>query len=76
MNKKTIAKKMEVSAMGTSYEKGYWTLIVGLVFAALCVVQIETSRAKSRDFTDLSKITVERLPASEARTLGVDIRNH
>ena len=62
--------------MRASYGKGYWTLIVGLIFATLCLIHIETSRAKATDFTDHSRVTVERMPSSEAREMGVVPRNH
>ena len=75
MVRPTIQKIEQVRTVG-GYNKGFWTLVLTLVFATVCLIHIETSRGKPLTETEIPKITVERLPSSEARRLGVDPRNN
>jgi hypothetical protein len=55
----------------------FWTFVIAAVFAAVCLVHINTSRAKQADKTSgHSQVTVERIPAVEARRMGVESRNN
>jgi hypothetical protein len=70
-------KKMQQIRSTAGYDqKGFWTLIVTMVFAVVCLIHIETSRAKTQEAPQARAVTVERLPSSEAKRLGVDPRNN
>ncbi len=70
-------KKIEQVGTRAGYGKGFWALIVCLAFASFCLIHIETSRARDQNVVvEDRRVTVERLPSSEARKLGVDARNH
>ncbi len=71
---KSSFKKLDQVRSVAGYNKGFWTMILAAVFAAVCLIHIETSRAKQADnMTDNSKVTIERIPASEARHMGIEV---
>lgn len=70
-------QKMDEMRTVAGYNKGFWTLVVALVFASICLIHIETSRAKPNELiSGSSPVTVERIPSSEARKMGVEPRNN
>ena len=72
-----FSKKVDQVRTVAGYnKKGFWTLMVTLVFAAICLIHIETSRAKTQEPGQINPITVERLPSAEAKRMGVDPRNN
>jgi len=73
---KPAFKKMEQVRSVAGYNKGFWTLMITMVFAVICLVHIETSRAKTQTQTRAGSVTVERIPSAEARRMGVDPRNN
>jgi hypothetical protein len=74
---KPALKKIDQVRSTAGYNKGFWTLIVTMVFAVVCLIHIETSRAKTQESRNpAATITVERLQSAEAKRLGVDPRNN
>jgi hypothetical protein len=73
---KKVDQKMDEIRSAARYNKSFWTLIISMVLAAVCLIHIEASRAKPNELTGTSTITVERIPSSEARTMGIISRNH
>ena len=69
-------RKIEQVRTTAGYGKGFWALLVCLAFASFCLIHIETSRARPLEMHQDHQVTVERLPSSEARKLGVEVRNH
>jgi hypothetical protein len=51
--------------------RNFWGLVVVLAFAAVCLIHIQSSRAKSNEAVKKSQITVERIPCVEARKMGI-----
>ena len=66
--------KFSTSSVKSS--RRFWSLIITMVFAVVCLVHIETSRAKTQERAQVKPITVERLPTAEAKRMGVDPRNN
>jgi hypothetical protein len=55
----------------------FWSMLLIIVFAAVCLVHTNTSRAKQADrAVRHPQITVERIPALEARRMGIEPRNN
>ena len=73
---KSSIEKIEQVRTQAGYNKGFWTLLVAVAFAVICLIHIETSRAKPAEPARGQKVTVERIPSSEARKMGVVSRNN
>ena len=67
-------EKIERVGSRAGYGKGFWALLVCLAFASFCLIHIETSRARDQVAADDHEVTVERIPSSEARSLGIESR--
>ena len=66
------------SAKGGQSRKGGWILLGGILFAVAFMVRSEcspTHRPQGKKESP-QKIIVERIPAAEARKIGIDPRNH
>lgn len=51
-------------------------LFIGMLLVGILINRLHLSSGKSEAQSSRAQITVERLPSSEARTMGVDIRKH
>lgn len=56
------------------YERGFWLLVVASALMVAMMVLMESSRARPLSFGLGKRVEVERLPAEEARTLGISVR--
>lgn len=57
------------------YERGFWLLVVASTLMVAMLVWMESSRPRPLGFGLGRQVEVERLPADEARTLGLSVRN-
>jgi hypothetical protein len=76
MVKPTIRKIEHVRSVA-GYNKGFLTLLLAAFCAMVFLIHEESSRAKPAELTaEAPKVTVERIPTSEARQMGVVSRNN
>ena len=61
---------------GFGYERGLWFLIGCSGFAIFLLLAMESSRAKPSSFGFTPKVTVEKVPSDEARSMGLTYRNN
>ena len=56
--------------------RALWVAIVGVFLVVAFLSRIEQGHGTATARADDHQVTVERIPSSEAKKLGVDLRNH
>ena len=56
--------------------RAFWVLILGVVLVAIFFNRIGVNSQFAQAKPEDHHVTVERIPSSEARGMGIDSRNH
>ena len=69
------SKPKNIKIHGHAYGRGLWVLLGASAVVLFLLFTIESSRAISAGFGMKKRVEVERIPADEARSLGISPRN-